>query len=60
VIPAWLGEELLAVKNGNPQYFFWTGETSAEDAPSGFHKLYRKVFKASGLLEKRPCGLPRF
>jgi integrase/recombinase XerD len=56
VIPAWLGEELLAVKNGNPQYFFWTGETSAEDAPSGFHKLYRKVFKASGLLEKRPRG----
>ena len=56
VIPGWLGEELLKVKNGNPEYFFWTGKTSPEDAPSYFHKMYRKVFKASGLTAKRPCG----
>jgi integrase/recombinase XerD len=48
-IPTWLGEELLKVKNGNPEYFFWTGMTTPEDAPSYFQKLYRKVFAASGV-----------
>jgi integrase/recombinase XerD len=48
-IPTWLGEELLKVKNGNPEYFFWTGTTTPEDAPSYFQKLYRKVFAASGV-----------
>ena len=47
VIPAWLGRELLRVKNGNPEYFFWSGVTTAEDAPSYFHKMYRKVFKVA-------------
>ena len=49
VIPTWLGEELLKVKNGNPKYFFWSGTTTAEDAPSYFQKLYRKVFEAAGI-----------
>jgi integrase len=49
VIPAWLGEELMTVKNGNPKFFFWSGTTTPEDAPSYFQKLYRKVFKASGV-----------
>lgn len=49
VIPAWLGEELLLVKNGNPEFFFWSGTTTPEDAPSYFQKLYRKVFKAAGV-----------
>ena len=49
VIPAWLGEELLQVKNGNPEYFFWTRTTTPEDAPSYFQKLYRKVFKKAGV-----------
>jgi site-specific recombinase XerD len=48
-IPYAVGEELLKVKNGNPKYFFWSGVTTAEDAPSYFHKLYRKVFKAAGI-----------
>ncbi len=47
VIPAWLGRELLKVKNGNPEYFFWSGVTTAKDAPSYFHKMYRKVFKVA-------------
>jgi site-specific recombinase XerD len=51
VIPKWLGKELLTVKNGNPEYFFWTGTTTPEDAPSYFQKLYRKVFKAAGVKE---------
>ena len=51
VIPTWLGEELLKVKNGNPKFFFWSGTTTAEDAPSYFQKLYRKVFRAAGIEE---------
>jgi integrase len=43
------GKELLTVKNGNPEYFFWNGTTTAEDAPSYFHKMYRRVFKAAGI-----------
>jgi site-specific recombinase XerD len=49
VIPSWLGEELLKVKNGNVKFVFWSGDTTPEDAPSGFQKLYRKVFKAAGV-----------
>ena len=51
IIPTWLGEELLKVKNGNPKFFFWSGTTTAEDAPSYFQKLYRKVFKEAGIEE---------
>jgi site-specific recombinase XerD len=48
-IPSWLGRELLTVKNGNPEHFFWSGLTTTEDAPSYFHKMYRRVFKAAGV-----------
>src|SRR5438128_10410712 len=51
IIPTWLGEELLKIKNGNPKFFFWSGSTTAEDAPSYFQKLYRKVFRAAGIEE---------
>ena len=44
-----LGRILLTVKNGNPEYFFWSGHTLPEDAPSYFQKLYRKVFKQAGV-----------
>jgi integrase/recombinase XerD len=49
VIPTWLGKELLTIKNGNPEYFFWSGTTTSEDAPSYFHKMYRKVFKLASI-----------
>lgn len=45
VIPEWLAKELLTVKNGNPEYFFCTGEATPKSAVSYFDKLYRKVFK---------------
>lgn len=45
VIPSWLGKELLKVKNGNPQYFFTSGEAKPSGALSTFHKRYRKIFK---------------
>ena len=39
----------MEVKNGNPEYFFASGNTLPEDAPSYFQKLYRKVFKRAGV-----------
>jgi integrase len=44
-----LGRLLLEVKNGNPEYFFASGNTLPEDAPSYFQKLYRKVFNKAGV-----------
>jgi hypothetical protein len=32
-IPSWLGRELLKVKNGNPEYFFWSGTRPLWAAP---------------------------
>jgi site-specific recombinase XerD len=49
VIPGWLGRELLTVKNGNPEYFFWTGTSTQKSAVSYFDKLYRKVFLKAGI-----------
>ena len=49
VIPSWLGEELLRVKNGNPEYFFTSGEAKPSGALSTFHKRYRKIFKLAGI-----------
>jgi integrase len=48
VISEELGKLLLKVKNGNPEYFFWSGDTLPEDAPSYFQKPYRKVFAKAG------------
>ncbi len=50
VIPSWLGKELLAVKNGNPQYIFMTGEATPKGAVSTFDKMYRQVFKKAGFV----------
>jgi integrase len=44
VIPGWLAEELLVVKNGNPLYFFSTGKATPKSAVSVYDKLYRQVF----------------
>jgi integrase/recombinase XerD len=49
VVPSWLGEELLAVKNGSPTYFFMSGEATPKGAVSTFDKMYRQVFKAAGI-----------
>jgi integrase len=49
VIPSWLGEELLTVKNGNPTYFFVSGAAKPSGALSTFHKRYKKVFKLAGV-----------
>ena len=50
-IPGWLGKALLRMKNGNQQFFFWSGESTPKSAVSVFDKLYRKVFLAAGVKE---------
>jgi integrase/recombinase XerD len=47
VIPSWLGKELLRVKNGNPTYFFISGEATPKGAVSTMDKMYRHVFKTA-------------
>ena len=49
VIPSWLGKELLRVKNGNPTYFFISGEATTKGAVSTVDKMYRQVFKKAGV-----------
>ena len=49
MIPAWLGKELLKVKNGNPNYFFISGEATPKGAVSTFDKMYRQVFVKAGI-----------
>jgi len=49
VIPTWLGKELLAAKNGNPEYFFISGEATPKGAVSVFDKMYRTVFEKAGI-----------
>jgi integrase/recombinase XerD len=49
VIPAWLGKELLKVKNGNPRNVFVSGEATPKGAVSTFDKMYRQVFTAAGI-----------
>jgi site-specific recombinase XerD len=48
-IPGWLGRELLTVKNGNPEYFFQSGNATPKSAVTIFDKQYRKVFKQAGI-----------
>ena len=49
VIPTWLGKELLKVKNGNPTYFFISGEATTKGAVSTIDKMYRHVFEKAGV-----------
>jgi len=53
VIPSWLGKEMLAAKNGNPEYFFISGEATPKGAVSVFDKMYRQVFEAAGIKKPR-------
>ena len=48
IIPTWLGEELLKVKNGNPKFFFWSGTTTAERCAVIFSKTLSQGLQSSG------------
>jgi site-specific recombinase XerD len=42
-------QELLAVKNGNPHFFFVSGESTSKGAVSVFDKHYRAAFIKAGI-----------
>jgi len=49
VVPPTLGNELLRVKNGNPNYFYISGGSTPKGAVSTFDKQYRKAFVKAGI-----------
>ena len=49
VIRAWLGLELLKVRNGNPNHIFISGEATPKGAVRTFDKMYRQEFTAAGV-----------
>jgi integrase/recombinase XerD len=50
VIPTAIAEELQAVTNDNPRYFFWTGDCTGETiAKTWANRYIRPVFEASGI-----------
>jgi integrase/recombinase XerD len=51
VIPAWLGQLLLELKNANASYFVWSGESTTKSATGVYDKLYRKVFRQAGIVD---------
>lgn len=51
VIPREVGKELLAVLNGSPKYFFWSGAGKPKSAVSYFQKLLQLVFTRAGITD---------
>ena len=64
VIPAAVAEELLAVTNDNPRYFFWTGIATAKTLQrpgriaTYVPSLKRRVFRVRGTCSPIDCGTP--
>ena len=48
-IPKNIAKELLAVLNGNPEYFFWTGNGEPRTAVSHYQDDLRQLFKDAGI-----------
>lgn len=48
-IPNAVAQELLTVLNGNPKYFFWTGNGEERTAVSHYQDDLRQLFKDAGL-----------
>lgn len=46
-IPDDIAKELLTVLNGNPRYFFWTGNGKEESAVTDWQTDLRKLFRAA-------------
>ena len=46
-IPGAVAKELLAVLNGNPKYFFWTGNGKEESAVTDWQNDLRKLFRTA-------------
>ena len=48
-VPSAVAKELLEVLNGNPKYFFWTGEGDPKTLTNDYGRYIRPVFEAAGL-----------
>lgn len=53
-IPQAVGEELLKILNGNARYVFWTGQGEPASAVKYWHKLFKMLFDASGIVDAHP------
>lgn len=53
-VPKQFGEELLKILNGNPRYVFWTGNGKPTSTVKYWHKLFKKLFDASGVKDAIP------
>lgn len=54
-IENWVGRELLkSVPNGNSRYVFWSGNGQPESAVKYWHKLFKKLFDATGIPDAHP------
>jgi integrase/recombinase XerD len=53
-IPQSVGEELLQILNGNARYVFWTGNGDPASAVKYWHKLFKKLFDATGIPDAHP------
>jgi site-specific recombinase XerD len=49
VIPSWVGRELLAAPNANPNYLLWSGEGDSSSSVKHFQKLFKKLFTVAGV-----------
>jgi len=48
-IPKEVGDELCAILNGNSRYLFWTGNGQPASTVKYWHKLFKKLFDATGI-----------
>lgn len=56
-IPADVAQELLALPNSNPKYFFWSGNGTAKTAAGYLTKMLKKVFDEAGIVDGHPHRL---
>jgi len=57
VIPNEVGDELRALPNSNPRYFFWSGNGDPRSAAKAFQRSYWKLFKLADI--QKPDGTPK-
>ncbi len=57
VIPNEVGDELRALPNPNPRYFFWSGNGDPRSAAKAFQRSYWKLFKLADI--QKPDGTPK-
>jgi integrase/recombinase XerD len=53
-IPEFVGEELLKILNGNTRYVFWTGNGEPASAVKYWHRLFKKLFDVTGIVDAHP------